>query len=119
MTINNATLKHAIKLSSKITVYVPATDNINQAVDNTAQVERTAALLSELFGGATSTPAVGYWMSPATGLVAEKTTVVFAYASDEALQKHIETVVELCESLKAEMHQEAICCEINGDTYFI
>lgn len=57
MTINNAVLKNCLKLSSKITVYVPATNGIDKAADNTEQVKKTAALLSELFGGATSTPA--------------------------------------------------------------
>lgn len=103
MTINNAVLKNCLKLSSKITVYVPATNGIDQAADNTEQVKKTAALLSELFGGATSTPALGYWMSPAAGLVAEATTVVFAYAADAALQEHVGRVVELCEELKREM----------------
>ena len=116
MTINNAVLKNCLKLSSKITVYVPATNGIDKAADNTEQVKKTAALLSELFGGATSTPALGYWMSPAAGLVAEATTVVFAYAADAALQEHVGRVVELCEELKREMGQEAIALEINGRT---
>ena len=119
MTINNAVLKNCLKLSSKITVYVPATNGIDQAADNTEQVKKTAALLTELFGGATSTPALGYWMSPAAGLVAEATTVVFAYAADAALQEHVGRVVELCEELKREMGQEAIALEINGEMYFI
>lgn len=34
MTINNAVLKNCLKLSSKITVYVPATNGIDQAADN-------------------------------------------------------------------------------------
>ena len=118
MTINNAVLKNCLKLSSKITVYVPATNGIDQAADNTEQVKKTAALLSELFG-ATSTPALGYWMSPAAGLVAEATTVVFAYAADAALQEHVGRVAELCEELKREMGQEAIALEINGEMYFI
>ena len=42
-------------------------------------------------------------MSPAAGLVAEATTVVFAYAADAALQEHVGRVVELCEELKREM----------------
>lgn len=119
MTINNAKLKACIKLSSKITVYVPATNNVNAAIDNTKQVEMTAALLSTLFGGATSTPALGYWMSPAAGLVAEKTTVVFAYASDKDLQDNIGEVIDLCVELKETMNQEAIALEINGEMYFI
>ena len=49
-------LKDLIPLKSKITVYVPATVDINKEIDNTAQVERVARLLSECFGGATSSP---------------------------------------------------------------
>ncbi len=119
MTINNATLKQCLKLSSKVTVYVPATNGVDTAADNTEQVKATAALLSECFGGATSTPALGYWLSPVAGLVAENTTVVFAYASDADLQQNIGRVVEHCEKLKADMGQEAVALEINGDMYFI
>ena len=117
--INNATLKNYLKLSSKITVYVPATDNVSDAVDNTEAVNHAATVLAGLFGGATSTPALGYWLSPAAGLVAEATTVVFAYAKDTDLQDHIADVVTLCEDLKTSMHQEAVALEINGEMYFI
>lgn len=119
MTINNARLKACIKLSSKVTVYVPATSGVDTATDNTEQVKATAALLSRLFGGATSTPALGYWLSPAAGLVAENTTVVFAYASDADLQAHIGAVVDHCEELKRSMGQEAVALEVNGEMYFI
>ena len=119
MKIENAKLQHCFKLSSKITVYVPATNGVDKAADNTEQVRATAALLSQLFGGATSTPALGYWLSPAAGLVAENTTVVFAYAADKDLQAHVGEVVEHCETLKADMGQEAIALEINGEMYFI
>lgn len=101
MTINNAKLKACIKLSSKVTVYVPATNGVSEAADNTEQVKKTAALLADLFGGSTST------------------AVVFAYASDADLQKGIAAVVDHCEVLKQEMGQEAIALEINGDMYFI
>lgn len=119
MAINNAKLKACIKLSSKITVYVPATQGVDQQTDNTAQVERVASVLADLFGGATSTPAVGYWLSPAAGLVAERTTIVFAYCADKALQEHIDKVLELCQWLKDDMRQEAVALEINGEMYFI
>ena len=109
MTINNAKLKACIKLSSKVTVYVPATNGVADAADNTEQVKKTAALLADLFGGSTST----------AGLVAENTTVVFAYASDADLQNGIAAVVDHCEALKQEMGQEAVALEINGEMYFI
>ena len=117
--INNAKLKTCLKLTSTITVYVPATCGVDTATDNTEQVKRVASALSEYFGGATSTQALGYWLSPAAGLVAEATTVVFAYASDADLQAHVGDVVDLCEALKNEMHQEAVALEINGEMYFI
>ncbi len=119
MTINNAKLKACIKLSSKVTVYVPATNGVADAADNTEQVKATAALLADLFGGSTSTTALGYWLSPAVGLVAENTTVVFAYAADADLQNGIAAVIDHCESLKKSMGQEAIALEINGEMYFI
>ncbi len=117
--IKNAKLANCIKLSSKVTVYVPATVGVDQAVDNTEYVKRTAAALSGWFGGATSTPALGYWLSPAAGLVAENTTVVFAYTSDADLAAHCDELVGLCDDLKREMGQEAVALEINGDMYFI
>lgn len=51
--IINAKLKNRIILSSKVTVYVPATTAVNQAVDNTVQVKKVASALSGWFGGAT------------------------------------------------------------------
>lgn len=117
--INNAKLKNLFKLSHKVTVYVPSTVDVNKPVDNSAQVERVAAALSGWFGGATSTPALGYWLSPASGLVAEKTVVVFAYAAEADLEAHIGDVVELAESLKVEMGQEAVAVEIDGEMYFV
>ncbi len=119
MNLQNAKLQNCFKLSSKVTVYVPATSNVSEAIDNTEFVKSTASLLSSLFGGATSTPALGYWMSNSAGLVAENTTIVFAYAADTDLQNGISAVVDHCEKLKADMGQEAVALEINGEMYFI
>lgn len=117
--INNAKLQHMFKLSSKVTVYIPSTTDINKQIDNSQYVNSCASLLSECFGGATSTPALGYWLSPAVGLVKENTTVVFAYASESDLQNNLDKVVDYCENLKTELSQDAIALEINGEMYFI
>lgn len=108
-----------IPLKSKITVYVPATVNVNEAVDNSAQVERVARLLSSAFGGATASPVRGYWVSTEGSLVAEHTTMVFAYCDTADAEKYIDDVVTLCVELKHEMGQEAIALEYNGAMYFI
>ena len=117
--MKNATLKNCFKLASKVTIYVPATVNTNEAIDNTFHVDKTAKMLSSCFGGATSSKAVGYWVSDQAGLVKENTTIVFAYCTTDQLENNIDEVVEWCMGLKAEMAQEAIALEINGEMYFI
>lgn len=119
MVINNSKLLNAFKLSSKLTVYVPATTNVNEVIDNTKYVNECENMLSKCFGGATSTPVLGYWLSPANGLVKENTMIVFAYCSEKDLQQNIDKVVEYCEQLKQELAQDAIAIEINGEMYFI
>ena len=118
--MSNKKLKSMFKLSSKITVYVPATVNVNQEIDNTKYVDRLASLLSKCFGGSTSTPALGYWMDTNSNeLVKEKTTMVFAYCKDQDLEEKIDQVITECENLKTELVQQAIAMEINGEMYFI
>lgn len=117
--IQNAKLQNMFKLSSKVTVYIPSTTDINKTIDNSEYVNQCASLLSECFGGATSTPALGYWMSNTVGLVKENTTMIFAYASESDLQANIEKVIDYCENLKTELSQDAIALEINGEMYFI
>ena len=76
-------------------------------------------MLAGFFGGATSTEAAGYWISPSAGLVSEKSTMIFAYCSEADLDKYINNVVEYCEKLKTELKQDAIALELNGKMYFI
>lgn len=115
----NAKLKNMFKLSSKITVYVPSTMDIDKAVDTKKYIDACAVLLSESFGGATSCEALGYWVSNSAGLVKEKSTMIFAYCSDKDLQSNIEKVIDFCETMKTELKQDAIAVEINGEMYFI
>ena len=112
-------LENLIALKCKLTVYVPATVDVNKAIDNSAQVERVARLLSECFGGATASPVHGYWVAEDNSLVTENTTMVFAYCTTEQAEKYIDDVVATCVELKAEMKQEAIAIEYNGTMYFI
>ena len=67
-------------------------------------------------GGATSTNAIGYWVSDERGLEKENTKMVFAYA--ESLDE-IDVVIDKCEALKNELKQDAIALEIDGQMYFI
>lgn len=117
--LKNSKLQNMIELSSRLTVYVPSTINVNEKINNKKYVDATASLLSSFFGGATSTNAQGYWISPSIGLVREKSTMVFAYCNESSLESHIDDVVTHCEELKRELRQDAIALEINGKMYFI
>jgi hypothetical protein len=117
--IKNSKLNNLFKLSSKVTVYVPATININEQIDNTKYVDSMASLFSECFGGSTSSAALGYWTSPSAGLIKENTTIVFAYCAEADLQKNVEKIIDACTELKEELKQDAIAMEINGEMYFI
>jgi len=117
--VQNAKLKNVFKLSSKVIVYIPSTTDINTEIDSSSYVNDCATLLSDCFGGATSTQALGYWHSVTAGLVKEKTTMVFAYASESDLNEKIEVVIDYCEKIKKELSQDAIALEINGEMYFI
>lgn len=112
-------LKNLIKLGCKVAIYVPATININHEIDNDEYVEKTGRLLSNCFGGATSTKCVGMWMSNKEGLVKEKTTLVFAYCTSEQLEENIDAVIDYCINLKSELKQDAIALEVNNEMYFI
>jgi len=116
--LNNSKLQNAIKLSSKIQAYVPATMH-DQPIDNTEYVDRIATIFSQCFGGATCTEALGLWLSGSVGLIRERITIVFAYCTTDQLKENIDRVVDAMETLKTDMQQEAIALEINGEMYFI
>jgi len=109
--------ENAVKLNQRIAVYIPATDNVNEAADNSAMVDKCAALLSELFGGATIQPGRGAWLSDVAGLVLEDTTIVYAYCTEDGLRDHAADVERFALDMKAAMHQEAVSVEVNNALY--
>ena len=112
-------LKNAVKLSAKVAVYVPGTNGVDTAADNTAVVEKVAAALSVMFGGATAQTANGFWVSEAAGLVRENTTIVYAFADPETLEMHLGDVVSIAQDIKRDLQQEAVSLEINNTLYLI
>jgi hypothetical protein len=112
----NKRLVGMFTLSHKVAAYIPATINVNEEIDNTPYVEEMASIMSKEFGGATSTPANGFWMSESMGLIKEKTTIVFAYA--ESIE-NLDPIVDYLLKLKEELNQEAMAIEIDGKMYFL
>ena len=117
--MTNKRLEKLQPLRHRVAIYVPGTNGVNTAADNARYVQMAAATLSNLFGGATATPAVGYWVSDAAGLIEEKTTVVYAYAAGADLERGLDTVIDFCADMRAELHQEAISLELDNAIYFI
>lgn len=109
--------KNALKLDQRIAVYVPATDNVNQAVNNDAMVKKCAAMLSDFFGGATIQESRGAWMSAEHGLILEDTTIVYAYCTADGLRDHAADVEAFALDMKEAMHQEAVSVEVNNELY--
>lgn len=107
------------KLARRVAVYVPGTMGANTEANTSAETESTAALLSECFGGASSMPVSGYWMSAEHGLVTEKTTVVYANATEEDLAECLPRVITHCIGLLHGLRQEAIALEIDGALHLI
>ena len=111
-------LKKLIPLNRKITVYIPGTSDIDKAADNSGWAADAAHLLSSLYGGATSTENIGYWVSGTGELVQEKIITVFSYA-EKLTDNDVSKVIEFCENMKRELKQEAISLEIDNKLYFV
>lgn len=106
-------------LDCKVAIYVPSTINVNETTDNTAYVKQTIKQLSMWFGGATASKAIGGWVSASGEVVVEDVTIVYSYCNSEKLAEYARNIIALCESIKADMKQEAVTLEINGQVKFV
>ena len=105
-------------LSHKVSCYIPATNDVNKAADNTREVESCAKLLSELFGGATIIPARGAWVSDEHGLVLENTTIVYAFA-DNIADENLDKICTFMDYIRDSMKQECVSLEVDNRLYFL
>lgn len=112
-------VKFTFDLDCCFTVYVPSTVNVTEQADNREQVNKVMRDLSEMFGGATSTEAVGCWLTEDGRQVMERITKVYSFTTSAKAAEMFERVINLCEWLKREMKQEAISLEYNGQLKFI
>lgn len=106
-------------LNAKVAIYVPSTTNVNEPCDNGAMVNNVMTKFSEWFGGCTSTPAVGGWVSNSGALVVENVTIVYAFCTPDTFGKHFEEVYGLAVEIRDEMKQEAVTLEYNGQVKFV
>jgi hypothetical protein len=104
-----------VTLHNKISVYVPATMNVNKHIDNTLYVKQTAMLLSNCFGGCSAQQINGYYVDKQNNLVTENTTIVYSFCDDDQLIRHSADIIDYCFKLCDTMQQECIGMEINGE----
>lgn len=113
------TLKNCIKLGCNVKIYIPSTIDVDTPKDNMFWENSSLELLSRLFGGATSTKALGCWLSQGGALVKECVTIVISYTTQECLEKNIDEVYDFCLNMKLALKQEAVSLEVNGELYFV
>lgn len=112
-------LKNCVKLSCSVRIFVPSTINVNQSIDSQKYVEQTLRFLSEQFGGATASKALGAWVSANGDLVTENVTIAFSFCNSDQLEHCIQNVYGYCLALKHELSQEAIALEINNELHLV
>lgn len=106
-------------MTEKVMIYVPSTVDVDQAIDNSVQVQEAATLLADCFGGATSIHGSGWWVSNEKGLVQESVMLVYSYADKAAILKHRGRIEQFCRDLCQRMRQECISLEISNSLRFI
>ena len=109
------------KLSHKVELYVPSVGQDGIKLDRAAieyAIMSVADKLTELFGGATTTPAFGYFKHMDGKVTTEGVNIVFAYAQ-ELTDVAIEAVIKTAETLKKQLNQEAVMIVLDGEAYFI
>jgi hypothetical protein len=106
--------------SGRVAVYVPSTFDVNQPLteaEHQAAVDDVLRDFSRLFGGATSTRAVGAWQATDGTLVKETVTIVYAFVDLTEAQKA--QVKDIARNLAKRFLQEAVLVEWSGRAYLV
>jgi len=112
-------LKGLFSLDHNFKLYIPSTINVNERTNSRQYVTQALQTFSDLFGGTTSYKAIGAWVSNDHGLVTENVTIVESYASAEQVENGLQTVLELANTIKHDLSQEAVSLEYDNKLYFI
>jgi hypothetical protein len=103
-------------LNSKIAIYVPSTQNVNETASRELVqkwVLATHQFLASRFGGATSLAGLGSWNSQSGELVIEDVTIVYSFA-EKFTASDERAILQFTRELKAGLGQEAILIELDG-----
>lgn len=103
-----------ISLNHAVAIFVPSTVDVDQEADNSQQVQSTLAFLGKVFGGATRSDGEGVWRAEDNNLVTEAVTIVRTFVTKQALDQHLDDVIDFATGLKHEMKQEAVAIDVDN-----
>lgn len=116
-------LKDYFTLSHKVAVYVPSTTNVDESIDDSQfkhRINATSRILSQLFGGATASEALGYFVASNGELVTERIAIVYAFASNDDLKgEGLKRLLNHCSEMALKYKQESILLEIDKKAIFV
>ena len=112
-------LENMFILSHKVSIYVPSKQQTGEKVSGRLkQINEVKRELSEMFGGCTTTKAVGNWILNNGKVTAEPVELCYSFA--ETLDtSHMIKIAQIVQRLKTEMNQERISIEIDGKLYIL
>jgi hypothetical protein len=103
-------------------VYVPSTTSGDQPISDTEFQQRiadTQLFLSRYFGGHTTVAGTGGYISKEKGVIQEPVVKVVSFATNEAFEKHRETLKKWLLNKCVEWGQESIGYEVEGDLFYL
>jgi len=104
----------AIVLDRRVSVFVPATVDVNVPADTELHVGQTMQFMAELFGGVSAVEQAGLYVSSRWGTVREKTVAVRSYTTAATLRRQFPPLLCFVRQLQKELRQEAIAVELDG-----
>lgn len=108
-----------LSLNHSIGIFIPSTIDVDQAIDNSSQVQAALAFFGNIFGGATRNEVEGCWRSEDNDLVVEQVTIVRTFITKKAMEKHLDDVIAFATQLKQEMKQEAVAIDVDNQLILI
>jgi hypothetical protein len=121
--IKDKLAKGSFELPMEMIVYVPSTKDGNVIIpkgDFQARVKNVRAFLATKFGGFSSNPTDGGYMSNDNkGLIEEDVVKVTAFATKEALEENLSPLLKKIQYWCKAWSQESIGFEFEGDLFYI
>ena len=108
-------------MNQKLVLTVPSTNGEQKPdlLGHQRMTDLAERQFAEWFGGFTTIPGRGGWVSEICGKVVEDVALVSAFCTEEKMQAHLENVFALAAEVAFLMGQECVAVEVNGCLHFV